>query len=214
MDSNEMAAEQEHEEKRLYQGRASFDFVSKEQFQSDGFSVTCAGHTLAECEDSEIADFICNAWNVPVSAAAPEPQPAISAEGAEPWLKQLCDLLTEAKAVPVIDGVRWTQPQPEGAERVALPPLEFTPEGRDSIYSAESENYYTLKCRERQLHAQIAANARLQAERDEIKAQRDEAIAAVRELDPAWEAQWNRATKAEAELAAAQAELARMKGEA
>ena len=100
--------------------------------------------------------------------------------------------------------------QPEGAESVALPPLEFTPEERDSIYSAESENYYTLKCRERQLRAEIAANARLRADKDEIKAQRDEAIAAVRELDPAWEAQWKRATKAEAELAAAQAELKAM----
>jgi len=48
-----------HEARKLYEGRASYDFnTSKEVFE-----VCVAGHVIAECEDSECADFISQSWN-------------------------------------------------------------------------------------------------------------------------------------------------------
>jgi hypothetical protein len=55
-----------HQAQTMYPGRATFDFHagnSPTGFQADGFRVIVAGHVIAECEDSEVADFICKAWN-------------------------------------------------------------------------------------------------------------------------------------------------------
>lgn len=48
----------EHQARKTYKGRASYDFIET------GFAVTIAGHKIAECEDSEIADWICKQWNL------------------------------------------------------------------------------------------------------------------------------------------------------
>jgi hypothetical protein len=53
-----------HQAQKMYPARAYFDFV--ERTQAGNFSmfvVYCGGHALAESEDSEVADFICEAWN-------------------------------------------------------------------------------------------------------------------------------------------------------
>jgi hypothetical protein len=55
-----------HQAQTMYPGRATFDFHagnSPTGFQADGFRVIVAGHVIAECEDSEVADFLCKAWN-------------------------------------------------------------------------------------------------------------------------------------------------------
>ena len=55
-----------HQAQRIYPGNASFDFHagnSQTGFQADGFQVIVNHHVIAECEDSEVADFICKAWN-------------------------------------------------------------------------------------------------------------------------------------------------------
>jgi hypothetical protein len=54
---------QDHQARKLYQGRAAYDFIKRGTFQTDGFAVTVAGHVIAECEDSEVADWISKQWN-------------------------------------------------------------------------------------------------------------------------------------------------------
>jgi hypothetical protein len=53
----------EDQARKLYQGRAAYDFIKRGTFQTDGFAVTVAGHVIAECEDSEVADWISKQWN-------------------------------------------------------------------------------------------------------------------------------------------------------
>ena len=62
----------EHRAQKLYQGRAAYDFIKNGVFQTDGYAVTVAGHVIAECEDSEVADWISQQWNA-ASRAKPEP---------------------------------------------------------------------------------------------------------------------------------------------
>lgn len=52
-----------HQAQKIYDGRASFEFRAGRGLKSDYFLVCVAGHIIAECEDSEVADFICKAWN-------------------------------------------------------------------------------------------------------------------------------------------------------
>ena len=48
-----------HKAQEIYPERAHFDFVEKTSM----FVVYSSGHAIAETEDSEVADFICKAWN-------------------------------------------------------------------------------------------------------------------------------------------------------
>lgn len=53
-----------HKAQEIYDGRASFEFkAGRGGMNYDSFQVIVAGHIIAECEDSEVADFICKAWN-------------------------------------------------------------------------------------------------------------------------------------------------------
>jgi hypothetical protein len=48
----------------MYPERAHFDFVDRSQSGNFSmFQVFSGGHVIAESEDSEVADFICKAWN-------------------------------------------------------------------------------------------------------------------------------------------------------
>jgi hypothetical protein len=62
------ALSDDHQAHKMYPGRASYGLAINGTFQSDGFAVFANGHTIAECEDSEVADWICAQWNKTIPA--------------------------------------------------------------------------------------------------------------------------------------------------
>jgi hypothetical protein len=47
--------------KQTYQGRAGYEYSQR----GGQYAIYCAGHCIAECEDAEVAEWICENWNKP-----------------------------------------------------------------------------------------------------------------------------------------------------
>jgi hypothetical protein len=62
--------------KQTYQGRAGYEYSQR----GGQYAIYCAGHCIAECEDAEVAEWICENWNKPQPDSSSIPDPLRATE--------------------------------------------------------------------------------------------------------------------------------------